>query len=273
MSCACCATLGIEQEVLPHLRPFPNGATAMRHLAAAPEANAIGCTQITEITYTPGLTLAGPLPAAHGLATVYAAAVRAGTAHPAAAQTLVALLTGPASREPASGRRVRAGGGDRGGGRMSMRRVNRKDFLGGGLMLLLGLGAAFQASHYDLGSLSRMGPGYFPLALGLILAVTGVLIMLASLGTAPAAPAARLRPEWRGWLCICAGVAAFAVLGRYGGLLPATFVSVFVAALGDRKNSPARGARAGGGDDPGRPGRLLVAAQDRVAAVRLGVGR
>ena len=91
--------LGIEREVQPHLRPFPNGATAMRQLAAAPEANAVGCTQITEITYTPGLTLAGPLPAAHGLATVYAAAVRAGTAHPAAAQALVALLTGPASRE------------------------------------------------------------------------------------------------------------------------------------------------------------------------------
>ena len=121
---------------------------------------------------------------------------------------------------------------------MSMRRVNRKDFLGGGLMLLLGLGAAFQASHYDLGALSRMGPGYFPLALGVILAVTGLLIMLTSLGTAPAAPAARLRPEWRGWFCICAAVAAFAVIGRYGGLLPATFVSVFVAALGDRKNSP-----------------------------------
>ena len=120
-----------------------------------------------------------------------------------------------------------------------MRSVNRKDFLGGGLMLLLGLGAAFQASHYELGSLRRMGPGYFPLALGIILAVTGALIMLAGLRTAPAAAAARLRPEWRGWFCICAGVAAFAVLGRYGGLLPATFVSVFIAALGDRKNTPA----------------------------------
>jgi len=89
--------LGIEAAVAPHLRPFPNGATAMRHLAEAPEANAIGCTQITEITYTPGVTLAGPLPEAHGLGTVYAAAVCAGTTQPAAAQALVALLTGPGS--------------------------------------------------------------------------------------------------------------------------------------------------------------------------------
>ncbi len=122
---------------------------------------------------------------------------------------------------------------------MSMRSINRKDFLGGGLMLLLGLGCAFQASHYELGSLRRMGPGYFPLALGIILAVTGSLILLGSLRGTAAAAAVRVRPEWRGWFCICAGVAAFAVIGRYGGLLPATFVSVFVAALGDRKNTPA----------------------------------
>ncbi len=91
--------LGIEAAVAPHLRPFPNGATAMRNLAEAPEENAIGCTQITEITYTPGVTLAGPLPETHGLATIYAAAVRAGTVQPTVAQALVAMLTGPVSRD------------------------------------------------------------------------------------------------------------------------------------------------------------------------------
>ncbi len=91
--------LGIEQAVLPHLLPFPNGAIAMQHLAMAAEANAIGCTQITEIKYSPGGTLAGPLPAAHGLATVYGAAVAARSLQPDAARALVALLTGPASRD------------------------------------------------------------------------------------------------------------------------------------------------------------------------------
>ena len=91
--------LGIEQAVSPYLRPFANGATAMRHLAEAGEANAIGCTQITEIKYSAGLTLAGPLPEALGLSTVYAAAVAARSEQPAAARALVALLTGPASHE------------------------------------------------------------------------------------------------------------------------------------------------------------------------------
>ena len=118
-----------------------------------------------------------------------------------------------------------------------MRRVNIRDFLGGGLVLLLGVGAALQASQYELGSLRRMGPGYFPLAMGVILAVTGALIMLASLRTAIVPVLARQRPEWRGWFCICASMVAFAVIGTFGGLLPATFACVFIAALGDRKNT------------------------------------
>jgi molybdate transport system substrate-binding protein len=89
--------LGIEQAVRPYLRPFPNGATAMRHLAESDELTAIGCTQITEIKYSPGLTLVGALPDPHGLATVYAAAVSARTTQPEAARALVTLLTGSAS--------------------------------------------------------------------------------------------------------------------------------------------------------------------------------
>lgn len=123
-----------------------------------------------------------------------------------------------------------------------MRHVNIRDLLGGSLVLLLGVGAALQASQYELGSLRRMGPGYFPLALSVILAVTGALIMLASLRTAIMPVLARQRPEWRGWFCICASMVAFAVIGTYGGLLPATFACVFIAALGDRKNTLAAAA-------------------------------
>lgn len=112
---------------------------------------------------------------------------------------------------------------------------DRRDFLGGLLILVLGLATAVQAGSYRIGSLRRMGPGFFPLGLGVILGVTGVLLMLTA--RVPAAPAARLAPEWRGWLCICAGIAAFVLLGRWGGLIPATFAVVFIAALGDRQNT------------------------------------
>ncbi len=92
------ATLGIAGQVGGRLKTFPNGATAMRELAAEKRRGAIGCTQITEIKYTPGIALAGPLPQAFELATVYTAAVSATAREPALAQRFVALLAGPTSR-------------------------------------------------------------------------------------------------------------------------------------------------------------------------------
>jgi molybdate transport system substrate-binding protein len=67
--------LGIRDEVADRCATFPNGAMAMHALAQSREPGEIGCTQVTEITYTPGVVLVGALPAGFDLATVYAAAV------------------------------------------------------------------------------------------------------------------------------------------------------------------------------------------------------
>jgi molybdate transport system substrate-binding protein len=90
--------LGIAEEVSSRLRSFPNGATAMRELAADRRAGAIGCTQITEIKYTPGIALVGALPEAFELATTYSAAVSATARQPDLARRLVELIAGPRSR-------------------------------------------------------------------------------------------------------------------------------------------------------------------------------
>ena len=87
--------LGIYAQMESRLRAFPNGATAMAQLAKSSASAPIGCTQITEILYTPGVTLAGALPAAFELSTVYAAAVSGRARAPEAARQLVALLAGP----------------------------------------------------------------------------------------------------------------------------------------------------------------------------------
>ena len=87
--------LGIYAQMESRLRAFPNGATAMAQLAKSSASAPIGCTQITEILYTPGVTLAGALPAELELSTVYAAAVSGRARAPEAARQLVALLAGP----------------------------------------------------------------------------------------------------------------------------------------------------------------------------------
>lgn len=75
------------------LRTFPNGATAMAALARAPEPEAVGCTQVTEILMTPGVQLTGLLPPPHELTTTYTAAVAAQAKEPQLARALIDALT------------------------------------------------------------------------------------------------------------------------------------------------------------------------------------
>ncbi|SNS56140.1 molybdate transport system substrate-binding protein [Noviherbaspirillum humi] len=84
--------LGIYDQVAPRLRPHPNGATAMRHLAQDGQPNAIGCTQVTEILYTDGVRLVDSLPPEFELATTYTAAVCTKSTHPELSARLVQLL-------------------------------------------------------------------------------------------------------------------------------------------------------------------------------------
>ncbi len=116
-----------------------------------------------------------------------------------------------------------------------LRRLN-KDRVGGVVLLVLGLAIVGQGLEYRMGTLTRMGAGFVPVVLGILLALVGVAIWVTAepgdFGTAESMPT-----EWRGWLCVLGGVLAFVVFGAYGGLVPATFISVFIAAMGDRGNS------------------------------------
>jgi hypothetical protein len=58
---------------------------------------------------------------------------------------------------------------------------NQKDFFGGLLFTVIGGAFAYGASTYQVGNAARMGPGYFPLLLGIILAVMGAVVILQSL--------------------------------------------------------------------------------------------
>jgi len=58
---------------------------------------------------------------------------------------------------------------------------SQKDFFAG--LMFSGVGVAFAvgATTYTVGTGARMGPGYFPLVLGILLAVLGAVIMMKSL--------------------------------------------------------------------------------------------
>src|SRR5258708_38793643 len=103
-------------------------------------------------------------------------------------------------------------------------------------MTLIGLGAVLEARHYNVGTLFHMGPGFFPIILGVLMPCLGILIAGVAATAAAVADDQLIMPkaEWRAWGCILAGPVLFIILGNLGGLIPATFSCVFVSALGDR---------------------------------------
>jgi molybdate transport system substrate-binding protein len=87
--------LDIAGDVAARLKIYPNGATAMHHLAVSDALRPIGCTQSTEIISTPGVVLTGSLPRGCELSTMYTAAVASAAVNARQAQDLIDLLIAP----------------------------------------------------------------------------------------------------------------------------------------------------------------------------------
>lgn len=126
---------------------------------------------------------------------------------------------------------------------MLRRKAIGRDHYGAALLIALGLVVLILGVGYRMGTLNRMGAGYIPVVLGVLMILVGIAIGVTATpaGDEPANPQTHAAhpggPEWRGWLCIFGGVLAFVVLGEYGGLVPATFASVFISAMGDKQSS------------------------------------
>ena len=127
---------------------------------------------------------------------------------------------------------------------MRFPRSVRKDHIGAALLLVLGCTVLGIGTTYQVGTLNAMGPGFIPVTLGVMLILVALAIGITAAPPDHAAAARKSRhrdaddgPQWRGWICIVAGVASFVILGNYGGLVPATFAAVFVSAMGDREGT------------------------------------
>ena len=58
---------------------------------------------------------------------------------------------------------------------------SQNDFFSGLMFAIIGGGFAWGATNYSIGTGARMGPGYFPLLLGILLAVLGAFTVFYSL--------------------------------------------------------------------------------------------
>lgn len=117
---------------------------------------------------------------------------------------------------------------------MPIRIINSRDSLAGLLFLAAGLSGSYLASAYPLGNAMRMGPGYFPLLLGMVLAVLGGTLLLRGLRFGADREGLAGSLSWRPALCVVAGVIAFALLAQEQGLLLATMVLTVLSGLARR---------------------------------------
>jgi len=99
-----------------------------------------------------------------------------------------------------------------------MTQANHRDIAAGLLFFLLGSGFAIGALSYRMGSAARMGAGYFPFSLGVLLAVIGVIVLVGALrGAEAGAKIGKL--NWRPLLAVTASVAVFGILLPHAGLI------------------------------------------------------
>jgi hypothetical protein len=107
--------------------------------------------------------------------------------------------------------------------------------LTGGLIVFAGgCAVAVGATSYRLGELTRMGPGYFPLVVGTILALMGLGLVLASRTTAITLPVLRLKPA----LAVFAGLIFWGLTIERLGLAPSTLGLVILVSLAQDRLSP-----------------------------------
>ena len=93
-----------------------------------------------------------------------------------------------------------------------MKIQSQKDFFAGLLYAVLGAAFAIGATNYNIGTGARMGPGYFPLLLGVLLGLIGLYIMFKSLVVKTADGDKIGKWAWRPLFFIIAGNLLFGVL-------------------------------------------------------------
>jgi hypothetical protein len=112
---------------------------------------------------------------------------------------------------------------------------NPKDFYTGLLFLLFGGGFMWGALRYDLGTAARMGAGYFPLILGGILCLLGLVVLVRSMA-AGAPDGAIGRIALAPMLMMFGAIAAFALLLRGAGLVVSILAIILISSLASRES-------------------------------------
>lgn len=105
-----------------------------------------------------------------------------------------------------------------------MKIKNQPDFYCGLMFVVTGIAFAWGATSYNLGEAARMGPGYFPFMLGILMTLVGVVVAMKALG--PSRTGEEKVGKWA-WRPLTYIIAANVVFGLLLAGLPAMGLPAF----------------------------------------------
>jgi hypothetical protein len=110
-----------------------------------------------------------------------------------------------------------------------------KDFVAGLIFIAFGIAAIVIGSNYALGSAARMGPGYFPRILGILLILLGAALALRALRL-KGAPLPSWK--WRPTLVVLGSVILFGLIVTRAGLVLSTIILVVLSSTASLEFRP-----------------------------------
>lgn len=115
-----------------------------------------------------------------------------------------------------------------------MQQHDFRDLVGGVLLTALGVFvAAYAYTRYPLGSMGRIGPAAYPMALGVLLSILGAAIAIPAWNRRAELPGVQFRSAG----LVLTSILAFALMLRPLGLVAATFTAVIISSLADRETT------------------------------------
>lgn len=110
-----------------------------------------------------------------------------------------------------------------------MNKRDSTDLISGLFLIALGLFFVFYAQRYNMGTLNRMGPAYFPVALGAVLALLGLLIAVPAWSRAGEGPDV----SWKTLFIVISSVVLFGATLQTMGVVFATMTTLVIGSLAD----------------------------------------
>ncbi|MGL4576773.1 MAG: tripartite tricarboxylate transporter TctB family protein [Burkholderiaceae bacterium] len=107
---------------------------------------------------------------------------------------------------------------------------SQQDFWAGIMFTAIGAGFAGIATTYNMGTAAKMGPGYFPFWLGLLMAILGLIVTFKSLSLRKAQDKIA-SVDVKSILLVLGGVCVFGLLLRPAGLVVAMLALIFISSF------------------------------------------